>query len=142
MVTSEDAPFLGGVYKLVSIEKDGRWEHRVKLSPDKATYPGPKQVHRYSDPGTGMLTCDVIAGAQEQCPGEAEPLLNTIMLDGAPVADLPSLEEIRQHAARQLRRLPEKHRRLDNPEPYPVEISPALREEFASAAGELERKKP
>ncbi|MCK4284251.1 MAG: nicotinate phosphoribosyltransferase [Candidatus Brocadiae bacterium] len=141
MVTSEDAPFLGGVYKLVSIEKDGRWEPCIKLSPDKATYPGPKQVHRYSDAATGMLTRDVIAGAEEQCPREAEALLNTIMLDGAPVADMRSLEQIRQYAARQLHRLPEKHRRLSSPEPYPVEISPALRDKFASAARELERKK-
>jgi nicotinate phosphoribosyltransferase len=58
LATSYDAPALGGVYKLVS--------GRVKLSADKATYPGPKQVWR-SDAG------DIITAADETAPGT--PLL-------------------------------------------------------------------
>src|SRR5215813_9738114 len=44
--TSRDAPAPGGVYKLVEVEFDGRVEPKIKLSPDKATYPYRKQVWR------------------------------------------------------------------------------------------------
>lgn len=141
LVTSEDAPYLGGVYKLVGVEKNGRWEPRLKLSPDKMTYPGAKQVYRYSDPDTAELTHDVIA-AEEECPEGAEALLKTVMSDGALVADLPGLDGIRQYAAEQLRRLPEKHRRLAQPEPYPVEVSAALRDKFTTLARQIERRAP
>ncbi|MHC5035235.1 MAG: nicotinate phosphoribosyltransferase, partial [Planctomycetota bacterium] len=59
LVTSADAPYLGGVYKLVAVEQDGRWQPRLKLSADKATYPGPKQVHRFSTPA-GELEHDCL----------------------------------------------------------------------------------
>jgi nicotinate phosphoribosyltransferase len=44
--TSRDAPALGGVYKLVEVEFDGRVAPKMKLSRDKATYPYRKQVWR------------------------------------------------------------------------------------------------
>ncbi len=141
LVTSSDAPYLGGVYKLVAIEKDGRWEPRLKLSEDKRTYPGPKQVHRYSDADGGELTHDVIAAAEEECPEGAEALLGTVMRDGRTVAGMPGLQAIQQYCAGELARLPEKHRRLHNPEPYPVEVSEALSSKFAAVARQVGGKK-
>jgi nicotinate phosphoribosyltransferase len=44
LATSFDAPSLSGVYKLAGIEKNGHVMMRIKLSQDKATYPGLKQV--------------------------------------------------------------------------------------------------
>ena len=46
--TSSDAPALGGVYKLVEIERDGGMAPVLKLSAGKRTLPGSKQVWRLS----------------------------------------------------------------------------------------------
>ncbi len=138
MVTSEDAASLGGVYKLVAVCRNGQWEPRLKLSEDKATYPGMKQVHRFADAGTGLTAGDVIAGDDETCPEGAEPLLQTVMDGGALVGDLPPLADIQRRAGEQLGRLPAEHRRLKGAEPYPVRVSRALQERFQRLAGEVE----
>ena len=49
LVTSRDDPALSGVYKLVEQEKDGMVSFKLKLSSEKATYPGKKQVYRRMD---------------------------------------------------------------------------------------------
>jgi nicotinate phosphoribosyltransferase len=141
LVTSADAPYLGGVYKLVAVEEDGRWRPRLKLSEGKATYPGPKQVHRFCAP-TGGLERDCLAGVDETCPDGAEPLLEPVMRNGKVVARLPPLEDIRAHAAHELARLPERCHRLDAPEPISVEVSAALREEFDSLARRSRQEDP
>ena len=46
--TSSDAPALGGVYKLVEIERGGAMAPVLKLSAGKRTLPGSKQVWRLS----------------------------------------------------------------------------------------------
>ncbi|HYL97912.1 MAG TPA: nicotinate phosphoribosyltransferase, partial [Blastocatellia bacterium] len=67
MVTSYDAPALNSVYKLVSLYEEGRESMRIKLSPEKLTYPGAKQVWRFTDDG-GHASGDVIALAREGQP--------------------------------------------------------------------------
>jgi nicotinate phosphoribosyltransferase len=47
LVTSIDAPSLGGVYKLVELERDGVRSPIAKFSAAKATLPGPHQVYRF-----------------------------------------------------------------------------------------------
>lgn len=47
------APALGGVYKLVEVERGGTMVPVAKLSPDKATYPRVKQVWRVFAGGQG-----------------------------------------------------------------------------------------
>ncbi len=130
MVTSEDAPSLGGVYKLVAVRRDAGWEPRLKLSEDKATYPGLKQVYRFVDPDGGRMSHDVIATADDACPDGAEPLLQTVMQDGVLQQDMPGLEEIQQRAGEQFESLPEAVARLDEPTEYPVRVSEALQEKF------------
>jgi nicotinate phosphoribosyltransferase len=142
LVTSEDAPNLSGVYKLVAVEKGGRWKPRLKLSADKETYPGMKAVWRFSDPRTGGFTHDVIAAQEEPCPAEAQSLLELVMDSGKLVADLPSLAEIQSRARRELARLPARHRRLEEPEPYPVSVSRSLQEAFNSLSQRVERGTP
>ena len=44
--TGSDVPSLGGVYKLVEIERDGARVGVAKLSEGKQTWPGRKQVWR------------------------------------------------------------------------------------------------
>ncbi len=130
MVTSEDAASLGGVYKLVAVRENGEWQPCLKLSKDKATYPGLKQAHRFMDPRTNRMSHDLIAATEEPSPADAEPLLETVMREGVLQQELPCLERIQQRAGKQFQRLPEAVRRLEEPETYPVKISMRLQEEF------------
>ncbi|RMF93606.1 MAG: nicotinate phosphoribosyltransferase [Nitrospinota bacterium] len=125
MVTSKDAPALGGVYKLVEQEEGEKRRYRAKFSVEKATYPGKKQVFRFLD-GEGRYVKDLIA-RENEVPGRgAIPLLVPLMKGGEQLAPSPSLPEIQQKARDSLSRLPEVYRRLDNPRPYPVYKSQAL----------------
>lgn len=122
LAVSEDAPSLDFAYKLV--EYDGR--PRMKLSPDKVSLPGRKQVFRSSDG-------DVIGCFREALGGER--LLVPVMRDGRRLLPDPPLVEVRRSAAQQLGRLPPRVRALADAEPkYSVEVSTrlrALRDELA-----------
>ena len=104
--TSRDSPVVNGVYKLVADRRGDGWRGVWKLSPDKETVPGPKQVfRRYAE---GIMSADIIAAADEELEGEA--LLVPAMRDGE-VVRRESLEEIRERSAAQLAALPERLRR-------------------------------
>ena len=132
LATSNDAPALSGVYKLVAYEG----EPRIKLTEeeDKASYPGSKQIFRFTE--DGAYARDIIATAEEQYAG-AEPLLACVMRDGARLASTPSIHEIRASAAKLLGRLPASLRELTNPATYRVEPSAKLKELFAGARQRL-----
>lgn len=121
MVTSEDAPALQAVYKLVAVEEPGgSWRAVAKSSAGKKTLPGAKQVFRESD-GRGRFVRDLVLAEDMQPPqGFFEPLLSPVMQKGRLVAPLPELSQIRGYAAQQLARLPQAQRRLERAEPYPV----------------------
>ena len=51
LATPGDAPHLNLVYKLVEVERGGKIREAAKLSQAKVTYPGRKQVFRYSNSG-------------------------------------------------------------------------------------------
>lgn len=123
LITSKDAPALGGVYKLVAVDADGRHRPVRKLSPEKATYPDAKQVFRSRDAG-GRFGVDTLALKSEPHPGE--PLLVPILQRGQPVGGLPSLGEIQARAGAQREALPDGVRRLHDPEPYPVAVSKGI----------------
>jgi nicotinate phosphoribosyltransferase len=124
LATSVDAPALGGVYKLVDIESDGLASYRAKLSEEKATYPGRKQIFRFHDPD-GSFRGDIIACADEQFPRD-EPLLHCVMQQGRRLNPSPELGLIQQHARQQIQKLPETCRRLRQPEPYVITVSQRL----------------
>lgn len=132
LVTSIDAPSLGGVYKLVEIggvEPGADRTPIAKFSEGKATLPGAHQVHRFRDQ-EGKLARDVLALDSEPDRPEAEPLLAPVMKRGARVAPPEGLDAVRARVRAQLDALPERLRRLDDaPEeaPFEVELSPALR---------------
>lgn len=133
LATSKDAPALGGVYKLVEIIEGGEHSYRVKLSHDKITYPGAKQVFRFTR--EGRFERDIIGCAGERHP-EAQPLLECVMRNGRRLGGSPSLADLQQHAREQLARLPEPYRRLRSAEAYAVEVSDELRR-----LGEVERQR-
>lgn len=113
--TASDAPYLDSVYKLV--EYDGR--PVAKLSTDKETLPGRKQVWRR--PG---YAGDVIGLRDETGPEGAEPLLVEAMTDGKRRLH-EGLAEARDRFAAELGALPETLRSLDAGD-YPMERSESL----------------
>jgi nicotinate phosphoribosyltransferase len=118
--TSSDQSYLDCAYKLQ--EYAGR--ARRKRSEGKATWPGRKQVYRYLD-ADGRMALDVVTLDSDDQPGE--PLLMPVMRDGRRLATEPALPDVRRHAAKNLARLPEPLRRLEEYD-YRVEIAPAVRE--------------
>jgi nicotinate phosphoribosyltransferase len=126
--TSRDSPVVNGVYKLVAdADPSGGWRGVRKLSLEKETLPGPKQVFRRLS--GGELAGDVVAAEGERIDGE--PLLVPAMRDGEIVLS-ETMAQMRERSDASLRSLP---KRLRQPEPgadeYPVEMSERLR----SAAG-------
>ncbi|HSL58032.1 MAG TPA: nicotinate phosphoribosyltransferase, partial [Acidimicrobiales bacterium] len=118
--TSADAPSLGAVYKLV----DDAAGPKIKLSPDKVTLPGRKQVWRVTD-ARGVADHDVIGLESESVDGR--PLLEPVLRDGRRLAPSPPLSEARDRAATTIATLPSRLRTLTQRElPYEVRRSPEL----------------
>jgi nicotinate phosphoribosyltransferase len=121
LVTSIDAPSLGGVYKLVELERDGAALPIAKFSEGKATLPGPHQVYRFRD-ARGLLARDVIALADEPAEplgqGKPEPLLQPVMRGGKRTAPAEPLSAIRARAKAEIAGLPPEL--LEIPEPTPM----------------------
>jgi nicotinate phosphoribosyltransferase len=117
---SADAPYLDCVYKIQ--EYDGR--PRRKRSAGKATWPGRKQVYREYD-ATGRIVRDTIGLVDEPLPGA--PRLQPMMRGGRRLPQA-SLDQARANARREFDTLPDRCRRLADPEPLVPEVSPGLRE--------------
>ena len=117
---SIDAPSLDCAYKLQ--EYDGK--PRRKLSEGKVTWPGSKQVWRSYGP-SGRLSGDILSLENDTQPGDR--LIAPVMRAGKRVAPAPTLAQIREHAARELARLPEPLRQLVKADEYPVQISGKLK---------------
>jgi nicotinate phosphoribosyltransferase len=131
LTTSSDAPSLDMAYKLVRYgERDV-----YKLSPGKATYPGPKQVLRMIDP-SGQYVKDVLVPADSeerivseiqslQEDGQIVPLLVPVMENGVRTgAGLESLKEKRERFLEAIGRFDPEVKK--GAKPYDVEIHPSL----------------
>ena len=126
MGTSADRPYLDVIYKLCeTIRLDGESLPIMKLSKDKITLPGRKQVYRFRNK-IGEYEKDIIALAEEKVQGE--PLLIKVMEKGKIIYKLPSLDEIRANAAENLSKLPDGYKALTDAPVYPVELSKKLAE--------------
>lgn len=134
LVTSSDDPSIDAVYKLVSVEREGQMHPTMKLSTGKVTYPGEKSVNRTE--ADGVYTGDILGMRDEDLPGT--DILETVIRDGSLVGTMPELDEIRERAVRRRRSLPEKHRDIEEPHPYDVQISERLSEQTARLGSELE----
>mgnify|MGYP001356727975 CR=1 FL=1 len=148
LITAEDQPSLGGVYKLVAREKNGELIPVIKISgnQEKITTPGKKEVFRLIDQTTGKAISDYITLASEKnvltkdqielcdpsqphMSGFAEnfkaiQLLHPIIVNGELVYDLPDLQQIRSFHREQMELFEPELLRLLNPEIYPVYLSP------------------
>jgi nicotinate phosphoribosyltransferase len=130
---SADAPYLDSAYKLVEVA--GR--PVLKLSPEKVSAPGRKQVFR----GPGMAD-EVVGLRDEPIPAGSRPLLEPVMKAGRRTGAAFDLAEARGRFERDLAELPESARSLRSPSPpvaRPSELLQALSERVAA---EVRRPKP
>jgi len=129
LATSADAPAMGTIYKLVELDVGcGIKRFTAKMSEDKTTLPGAKQLFRFDDH-------DIVARSGECSNGKA--MMRPVLLNGKLVEPLPDLEAARARAAGSLAKLPESLRSLDAAEPWPVRHSKALIELIESARRNL-----
>lgn len=124
LATPPDAPHLNLVYKLVEVERDGQLREAAKLSQAKATYPGRKQVFRYSDRDR-EFDYDKIALDGEPA-NDGEPLLVEVMRDGRRTRPTEPISDLRGRTLASLARLPKKLRRIDRQAEYRVRYSKQL----------------
>jgi nicotinate phosphoribosyltransferase len=125
LVTSRDDPALPGIYKLVSVRKDGRTIYRVKTSSGKRTIPGGKQVYRrYSK--NGEIQEDILTLKDEEAPPATTPLLVKVFDKGKLIYDLPGIDRIQERARKQIATLPAKYKALTGSVDSPVMLSPKL----------------
>lgn len=131
ITTAGDVPSLGGVYKMVEVEREGTRVGVAKFSAGKQSWPCAKQVwRRVAD---GVAVEDVIAIEDEPGPADAEPLLVQVMAGGRRLP-APDLAVSRERARRMIAQLPPGVRRLDDPERYPVRLSERLQAAGRDAA--------
>lgn len=150
IITSYDQAALGAVYKMVAIEDEsGQMVPTIKISSNawKITTPGIKQVWRITRKKDGKSEGDYIALEHERPDLEeslfmfhpvhtyinktvrkfdARPLLQTIFQKGKLVYELPCLDEIKEYASKNFNCLWEEHKRILNPQQYPVDLSQEL----------------
>ena len=129
LTTSADAPTLDCVYKL----QEYAGLPRRKQSAKKATWPGRKQVWRRYDTD-GHMIGDLLGVEGDVKDGQM--LIQPVMQNGKRLRPAPSLDEIRQHAKRELQRLPDPLRALDPAMTYPVTVA----EELKALAAEFDRR--
>ena len=150
LITSEDLPALGGVYKLAGVfGKDGKITPKIKLSDNtaKITNPGFKSLYRLYDKENGMAIADLITLHDEKIDDEkpltlfhpvetwkeyevenfrAELLQRPIVKGGKLVYEFPKLMEVQAYSKAQLVKFWEEYLRLDLPQVYKVDLSNEL----------------
>ncbi len=125
MVTSKDIPALGGVYKLVEQEKEGRLMPKMKFSKEKETCPSKKQIYRFYNK-KGLFKKDIIGLVDEEF--DADKLLLPVIKKGKLVYKMPTVQQIQRTAAKSISQLPEKLKDLGLKNEYPVTVSKRLRQ--------------
>ena len=150
LITSEDLPALGGVYKLSAvIGKDGSVTPKIKLSDNtaKITNPSFKKLYRLYDKENNMAIADYIT-MHDEVVDDTKPLTlfhpvetwkkheaenfyavelqHTIVKGGKLVYEFPKLKEIQAFSKGQLARFWEEYLRLDVPQLYKVDLSKKL----------------
>jgi nicotinate phosphoribosyltransferase len=121
LATSRDDPTIAGVYKL--IEYNGI--PKIKVSEEKVTYPGTKQVHRIYDKD-GLFKKDILSLISEAPPSNSEPLLIPIMKDGELTTELPALDDIQKFYLDNIKNLPAPYKELEEEHIFELVISEKL----------------
>ena len=151
LITSQNAPSLGGVYKLSALEKNGKMIPKIKLSENKGkiTNPGYKKVLRIYDKAKHKALADLICLDEEQY-DETKPLtifdpvdtwkklrltnytlrelLVPVFVRGKQVYHSPCLQDICAYAKQEMQTLWEEYKRLTKPHLSKVDLSEQLYE--------------
>ena len=151
LITSQNAPSLGGVYKLSALEKNGEMIPKIKLSENKGkiTNPGYRKVLRIYDKAKHKALADLICLDEEQY-DETKPLtifdpvdtwkklrltnytlrelLVPVFVRGKQVYHSPCLQDICAYAKQEMQTLWEEYKRLTKPHLYKVDLSEQLYE--------------
>jgi len=151
LLTSWGDPALGGVYKLVAVQHEGRWQPAIKISesPTKTPNPGHKRPWRVYDQ-RGKATADLLALDEEDpCLEQplilrhptdhtkqraldhkdiafVEPLLVDVLKQGVRMDGTTTIEEMRRRRQADVERLDSGVRRIMNPHIYHVSLSQRL----------------
>lgn len=135
MGVSTDAPYCDVIYKISEITNaKGEFYPTMKLSMNKATYPGRKQVYRIKD-AKGKFVKDILALDHEKIRGT--PLLAKVMNKGHLLRPKAHLDQIRNFTRKQVDALPVNYKSLKAKKTYPVIISRQLRSLMAKLKKEL-----
>ncbi|MGF7018618.1 nicotinate phosphoribosyltransferase [Lachnospiraceae bacterium PF1-21] len=152
LITSEDCPAFGGVYKLAAVsDGDGNFIPKIKISENSAkiTNPGDKTVHRIYEKESGKIKADLISFADETFNSEDDlllfdpidtwkktlmkggtyevrELLTPIFKDGACIYHSPSVKEIAAYCQQEKDTLWDETKRLFYPHPVFVDLSQKL----------------
>lgn len=152
LITSDDCPAFGGVYKLAAeTDENGEFVPKIKLSnnTEKVTNPGIKKIFRIYDKNTNKIKADLITLDDETIdttkplklfdssakwkkmtlkPGEyyIRELLVPIFKNGECVYESPKTMDIKKYCDKELDTLWDEHRRLKNPHIVPVDLSEKL----------------
>ncbi|MFX0022126.1 MAG: nicotinate phosphoribosyltransferase [Candidatus Hermodarchaeota archaeon] len=121
LATSRDDPSIAGVYKL--IEYNGI--PKIKISQEKVTYPGIKQVYRIYD-SDGLFKKDLLSLNNEASPSNSEPLLIPVMKEGELIIELPNLESIQTFYLENIKKLPSSYKKLEEIDIFELKISDKL----------------
>ncbi len=136
---------VGGVYKLVAIEKDGKIIPKVKVSGDtvKTTNPGYKKAYRFYDQDTHKVLGDVITTYDEVIPKDKYTLVDEqnpwkqtliedyyvrelqvpIFKDGKLVYNEPNIHERKKYCDAEFATLTDRITDVSNPHTYYVDLS-------------------
>ncbi|MCP1110312.1 putative nicotinate phosphoribosyltransferase [Lachnospiraceae bacterium PM6-15] len=152
LITSEDCPAFGGVYKLAAVsDGGGNFIPKIKISENSAkiTNPGDKTVHRIYEKESGKIKADLISFADETFNSEDDlllfdpidtwkktlmkggtyevrELLTPIFKDGACIYHSPSVKEIAAYCQQEKDTLWDETKRLFYPHPVFVDLSQKL----------------
>lgn len=149
LITSDDMPALGGVYKLAAEVVNGKTIPKIKVSenPIKVTNPGYKQVYRLISKEDNKAYADLITLDEEEINENepltifdpvdtwkkmtienfyAVPLLKPMFIDGKRVYDSPSIKDIQKNYFKQMDILWDEYKRLAKPHVYKVDLSQKL----------------
>jgi nicotinate phosphoribosyltransferase len=119
LITAKPVAAIPGVYKLSEDITGGK----IKLSADKKSHPGKKQIFRFFD-HDGHYSHDVLGLAEEN--SEGIPLLELVVKDGKRLNPERSLEEIRAYCRDSVQMIPQLFRQLQACNGYEVKASNGL----------------
>ncbi len=153
LITANDNPAFGGVYKLAAVKDADSTEFtpKIKLSEntEKVTNPGNKTVYRLYNKKTGKIRADLICLADEKLVAdqnmvlfdpidtwkktkvlggtyEVRELLVPVIREGKRVYESPSVMELREYCQKEQNTLWDESRRFVNPQKVYVDLSQKL----------------